>query len=308
MAAVDFFTAFGYQWAQDGSVYNWDDNQYKQGWATIGSVPPSVEQFNRVHQVLDQKANWLFAQLQVAATARGITLAATDLDGLLKVLNISTVGRLLGVRIFDAVGTYTYTPTQGTTKIRVRVVGGGGGGGAVANATASNFAAAAGGAAGAYAESILASGFAGQTVVVGAGGAGGTSGGAGGAGNTSSFGSILSASGGGGGLGGGTPTTTVRSIGGGIGGTAIGGQINAQGNGGGTAIMTGTQGYQSGVGAGSFFGGGANSRRAEDSGAGMAGNGPGAGGSGAALGGVGGAGASPGGAGAAGIVIIEEFA
>lgn len=308
MAAVDFFTAFGYQWAQDGSVYNWDDNQYKQGWATIGSVPPSVEQFNRVHQVVDQKANWLFAQLQAAAAATGVTLAASDLDGLLKVLNIFTVGRLLGVRIFDAVGTYTYTPTPGTGKVRVRVIGGGGGGGAVSGATSTLFLAASGGASGAYSESLLTSGFSGITVTVGAGGAGGTAGGAGGAGGTSSFGSIMSASGGGGGLGGGLAASSVRSIGGGIGGSAVGGQINAQGNGGGTSIMTGTSGYQSGLGAGSYFGGGANSRRADDSGPGIAGSGPGAGGSGAALGGVGGNGASPGGAGAPGIVIVEEYA
>jgi len=90
MAAVDFFSGFTYKWAQDGSTYNWEDAQYKQGWSTIGAVPPSVEQFNRVHQVVDEKANWLFAQFKAAADSKGITLAAADLEGLLKILNAAT--------------------------------------------------------------------------------------------------------------------------------------------------------------------------------------------------------------------------
>ncbi len=87
MPAVNFFDAFTYKWAQAGTAFNWDDAQYKLGWSTVGSVPPSVEQFNRVHQVADEKANWLFDLIQTAATAKGITLAAADLQGLLKILN-----------------------------------------------------------------------------------------------------------------------------------------------------------------------------------------------------------------------------
>lgn len=311
MAAVDFFSAFGYPWAQDGSVYNWDDAQYKQGWATIGSVPPSVEQFNRVHQVVDQKANWLFAQLQAAATAKGITLAASDFEGLLKVLNSATVGRLLSVRIFDTPGTFTYMPADGTIKVRVRVIGAGGGGGGVGGATSSAWGAAAGGASGAYSESLLTSGFAGQSVVVGAGGLGAVAGNnAGSAGGSSSFGAIMTATGGGGGLGQGS-LDAVRSVGGGEGGLASGGQINAQGNGGGTSIMTSITGYQSGIGAGSFYGGGANSRRSGNQGAGINGVGIGSGGSGAAAGGNSPgslAGNFAGGKGANGAVIVEEYA
>lgn len=87
MATVNFFDGFTYEWAQTGNVYAWDDAQYKQGWATIGAVPPSVEQFNRVHQVVDQKANWLYRQLATAAATRGITLSAADNAGLNKILD-----------------------------------------------------------------------------------------------------------------------------------------------------------------------------------------------------------------------------
>lgn len=86
MATVTFFDAFQYKWAQTGDIFAWDDTQYRLGWATVGSTPPSVEQFNRVHQVADEKANWLYGQLATVATAKGVTLAAGDLTGLSQVL------------------------------------------------------------------------------------------------------------------------------------------------------------------------------------------------------------------------------
>lgn len=89
MAAVDFFSSFGYKWGQDGSVYNWDDAQYKQGWATIGSVPPSVEQFNRVHQVADEKASWLYQQIKAVTDNASLTLSAATSDTLLKAIQKS---------------------------------------------------------------------------------------------------------------------------------------------------------------------------------------------------------------------------
>ncbi|TFL14230.1 hypothetical protein CSC67_08745 [Pusillimonas caeni] len=113
MAAVDFFTGFSYKWAQDGSVYNWDDTQYKQGWATIGSVPPSVEQFNRVHQVVDEKANWLFAQIQAAATEKGVTLSAADMEGLKKILDGYTPNATESVR--GIIELATMSEAQGLT-------------------------------------------------------------------------------------------------------------------------------------------------------------------------------------------------
>lgn len=87
MATVNFFDSFSYKWAQTGNVYAWDDAQYKQGWATIGAVPPSVEQFNRLAQVQDEKLQWLFNQLSTAAASRGVTLNAADATGLRQTLD-----------------------------------------------------------------------------------------------------------------------------------------------------------------------------------------------------------------------------
>lgn len=90
MATVDFFTGFTYKWAQTGNTFAWDDAQYKLGWATVGDTPPTVEQFNRVHQVADEKSNWLYGQLASAAAAKGITLSAGDLDSLKDILEAFT--------------------------------------------------------------------------------------------------------------------------------------------------------------------------------------------------------------------------
>lgn len=87
MAAVDFFSAFGLKWGQTGNTIVFQDEQYKVGWSFIGDIPPSVEQFNELQQLTDEKANWLFGQLQTAATAKGITLEAANLGALLAVLD-----------------------------------------------------------------------------------------------------------------------------------------------------------------------------------------------------------------------------
>lgn len=90
MATVDFFTGFTYKWAQTGNTFAWDDAQYKLGWATVGDTPPTVEQFNRVHQIADEKSNWLYGQLKTVADAKAVTLSAGSLTGLQQVLNAYT--------------------------------------------------------------------------------------------------------------------------------------------------------------------------------------------------------------------------
>lgn len=82
MADVNFFDAFGYKWALVGPAEILQDDQYKVGWGFIGAVPPSVEQFNRVHQVADEKANYLFGLLSSIATAAGTPLTNVSVNTL----------------------------------------------------------------------------------------------------------------------------------------------------------------------------------------------------------------------------------
>jgi hypothetical protein len=138
-------------------------------------------------------------------------------------------GRLLNIQVFSTPGTYTYTPTPGTTRVWPKVQGGAGGGAGCVATSSSTVSLAACGSSGSYCESFLTSGFAGATVVVGAAGTVG-SGIAGGNGGVSSFGASPTPMSAPGGIGG----SNSLNAGGGIVGTppapATGGNIcNATG-------------------------------------------------------------------------------
>lgn len=107
MATPNFFELFKVTWAQSGLTEGITDLQYKTGWAYIGSVPPSVEQFNKVQQVTDERMAWLYKHLDGLAVVTGRPLAANRYDALsyafqnLNATNLKTgtvpVARLSGV-------------------------------------------------------------------------------------------------------------------------------------------------------------------------------------------------------------------
>ena len=82
MADPTFFDLFKSTWAQNGLTEGITDLQYKAGWAFIGSVPPSVEQFNKVQQTTDERLAWLYQQLDGLAAVTGRPLSATSFDAL----------------------------------------------------------------------------------------------------------------------------------------------------------------------------------------------------------------------------------
>lgn len=165
----------------------------------------------------------------------------------------ATTGRLLNVQTFNASG--TYTPTPGTKKIIVEVIGAGGGGGSASGANASSVGIGAGGGAGGYAKSLITSVPSSQSVVVGVGGNPSSPGG------LSSFGSIVAN----GGLGGDSSISSAWTTAFGVnlfrganGGSATGGNIvNSSGGCGGTAIWSKENNCVSGEGGASYLSGGA---------------------------------------------------
>jgi hypothetical protein len=212
-------------------------------------------------------------------------------------------GTLIGVQVFTSSG--TYTPTPGTNSVIVAVLGGGGGGGGVGSPGASNYDAAAGGAAGAYSVGRITSAFSGVTVTVGAGGSGGAAGAnAGTAGGTSSFGTLIVCGGGSGGNTGGAFTTvtfTQPPTGGTV--TTAGNIFSGSGAPGGFGMTSPNQstsfggvGAASPIGSGGAFG---------VNGAGGSSASKGAGGGGAAQATTGAAAA--GGNGGAGLVVVYEY-
>ncbi|EEN7147314.1 hypothetical protein AAL29_23010, partial [Salmonella enterica subsp. enterica serovar Heidelberg] len=166
-------------------------------------------------------------KLQTARTINGkpfdgtanITLVAKDL-GLAD--SSGYVGRLLNTRVFTSSG--TYTPTQGTKRIRVTITGGGGGGGGCQAFSNGETFFGAGGGAGGTVISVITISATSYSVVIGSGGTGGSGATIGNRGGDSKFASLLTAPG-----GQGAGKTTVTNTGGGGGGAPSTGDIRISG-------------------------------------------------------------------------------
>jgi hypothetical protein len=217
-----------------------------------------------------------------------------------------SAGRLkIGHQVFTAGG--TYTPTQGTRAVRIRLVGGGGGGGGISGG-ASVAAAGGGGGAGGYLETWIDPGVAitGGAVTIGSSGVGGTnSGGNGGSGGSTSIiiqGTSYGVGGGDGGVGM-LAGSSFATVDGGAGGTAaiVSVDITHVGQPGVGGLRLNSSTALGGNGGSSPFGGGGRAKINSV----FAGSGYGAGGAGAcSTNGT----ALAGGAGTPGIVIVEEYA
>ncbi len=187
------------------------DTHYPGRWTTGNAAHPQGAFKNRTapgaldgsYIEQDWANDWdgFFAALLGAAsiTPNGNVDTATS-SQYFTAMQTVTKGRLIGApQIFNTAGTFTYTPTVGTTSVVVEVQAAGGASGG-APATGAGVSSLGGpGGAGAYAKGRFTSAFAGVTITVGAGGTG-VSGAAGNNGGSSSFGALVSCPGGIGGI------------------------------------------------------------------------------------------------------------
>jgi uncharacterized membrane protein YgcG len=257
------------------------------------------------------------AALRIGDLPRFAELIYNATDTKWELLNPAENGKLIGVQVFKAAGTFTYTPTAGTRFRIIEGAGGGAGGGATYDTGAGNSSVGGGGGAGEWKKILLTTAITGTvTVTIGAGGAGGINntlpGYDGSPGGATSFGAYLTL---GGGLsantGCGLYTNATTN-----GGVTAGGAGGSGGSSSGTTIcggngMTGGLGFvfnrnqltgkggDSPYGAGGYVFGSANL-------AGVAGLGNGSGGSGSCSFDAAGTGYN-GGAGAPGIIIVWEY-
>jgi hypothetical protein len=201
-----------------------------------GGVPPAGADFNGVLNLITQTIRWkhaggqfgynaaFAADTNVGGYPKGAILGKAGNNGLWmstadnNATNPDTggagwidplAGRLLGVQVFTASGTYTPGTYNGVTatKAIVKAVGAGGGGAGCPSTTSTTIALGSGGNAGAEGELLIASGLSPQTVTIGAAGSAGSAGSnPGGAGGSTSFGSLMICAGGLGGLGGASST------------------------------------------------------------------------------------------------------
>lgn len=200
----------------------------------------------------------------------------------------------------NAASPATWTKPAGLKYLQVELVGGGGGSGGCGSTNS----AAGGGGAGGYSKKVIATASLGatETVTIGAGGTAGSANGGtpGGNGGTSSFGTHLQATGGTGASGDGN--TAVQTAGG-PGGVGSLGDVNLQGQDGGTGLAAAaTNAAASGYGGSSLLGGGPCGVVANN--IGTAGTGLGSGASGGA---TNSATDRAGAAGAGGLVIVTEY-
>jgi hypothetical protein len=219
-------------------------------------------------------------------------------------------GTLISVRTFTSGSAATYTPTSGTTAIKVELLGCGGGGGGTTYTSASDSAWGGGGAASAYVRYFVSGINAGTqtgmyTVCSTGGTAGTTSAGTGGTGGNTTFvwngGSTVTATGGLGGVGMAYGLTVGTMAAGGAGQTGTNGTINGSGNPGSNGWRSAATTGVSGSGGSTYWGGGGVGKTAN--GAGNSATGYGAGGGGGASTSA----AVAGGSGGVGILIIEEY-
>ncbi|EFL9592798.1 hypothetical protein HZ65_001172 [Escherichia coli] len=216
-----------------------------------------------------------------------------------------TPGRLLNIQVFYNSG--TYTPTIGTKKVIVEMVGGGGGGAGARAAGPGQVAVGGAGGAGSYAKGQFTSGFSGVQVTVGSKGLGGTvSDPYASVGGTSSFGSLMTAAGGDTGTPAGPtssfPFSTVAAV---VSGGATGANIiGTPGEGASSSAVISSSVIVDAPGGSSHFGAGGFITATNTNGAKGSGYGSGGGPSSVTAGNA----AVAGGDGAPGLVIIWEYA
>ena len=124
--AISTLNSFNMAWGENGGRFDWQPAQYRQGWATIGDVPPSVEQFNALHYLQDEKANFLYRQLAdvVAAAGKQYTetaAASLFLDSIQKIIRDSAAsdkqaGVMKVLNVLDSTDTLSaLSAAQGNT-------------------------------------------------------------------------------------------------------------------------------------------------------------------------------------------------
>ena len=281
-------------WVYGWTFYNNTSGAFSVSVRTAAGSAAAIPQNGAPTPVNCDGTNCSLLAANVAPATSGAQAARLDQVG----------GRLLNVQSFAASG--TYTPTAGTSRVKVTVVGAGGGGGASSTTGASQASVGGSGSAGGYAIGVLTAPSGATAVTVGVGGAAGAGGTPTGQnGGDSSF-MTLSATGGVGGPGGGA-VTTPNTTGGAAGGAGSGGNIsNGLGGSSAPGIHVSTGAVIAGMSGASLFGGSVSNAAANAGNDGQNGGAPGAGGSGGvntqSLPG------RQGGTGANGVVIIEEYA
>lgn len=107
---MNYLDRFSYTWASEGPTDPFDPAQIPQGFDVIGDAPPTVEEFNDMFKMLDQKDNFLFGQIKSVTDAAALTMSLDVLTTLRDAINL-LARRARPVGVLDI---FTYTPLAST--------------------------------------------------------------------------------------------------------------------------------------------------------------------------------------------------
>lgn len=102
MTVTTFYDGFTITWASAGSTANLDSADLQTGWAYIGSTPPTVEQFNTVHQQGFQRDQWLWGQVKGVTDYASLTLSASSTTTLRDAIALMIAGAGVSVGTLTA--------------------------------------------------------------------------------------------------------------------------------------------------------------------------------------------------------------
>ena len=108
-----FFSRFTRRWSATGIVAEPTDLQADAGFSFLGANPPTVELFNALFQLLDDKDSWLYARVSEVLVAGGITPSQATPNQMVaaiqSLINVETIARNAAIQVEAANRTVAIT-------------------------------------------------------------------------------------------------------------------------------------------------------------------------------------------------------
>lgn len=94
---MTIFEAFAKLFGSDGRRQDWTAEEWAIGWAAISNDPPTVEQFNALQNISDQKANYLYRQISALSQSDTTPLSLDDNERLKRAIQLMIANAAIGV-------------------------------------------------------------------------------------------------------------------------------------------------------------------------------------------------------------------
>lgn len=112
---MTIFEAFAKLFGSDGRRQDWTAEEWALGWAAISNDPPTVEQFNALQNISDQKANYLYRQISALSQSDTTPLSLDDNERLKRAIQLMIANAAIGVvnNLTSASATQALSANQG---------------------------------------------------------------------------------------------------------------------------------------------------------------------------------------------------